>query len=294
MSTEFDEIGWILWSGTVGLESPIDKRVQAALATDFTRISLSALDVFRSEEQGMPAAELGRYVRDQGLDLVMDPVLNWHPFSGESRSRFASFSAADVLRMSEALQAVSMTAVAMSSSDVPVNELAESFGVLCDGAADIGASVHLEFIPMTVVTDLATAWEIVREADRPNGGLLVDSWHFFRVQPDFGLLESIPGERIFAVQINDAAPEVRGTMWEDTMHRRLPGDGVFDLRRLLCSLADIGGLSWVGPEIISPETEALPGDVAARLAGDRVRALVRDAIGSPVATLSPEEAPETV
>ena len=82
--------------------------------------------------------------------------------------------------MSEALGVVSMTAIASSTSAATVDELVERFGALCDRAADIGALVHLEFIPMTPIADVATAWRIVREADRPNGGILFDTWHFFR------------------------------------------------------------------------------------------------------------------
>ena len=35
--------------------------------------------------------------------------------------------------------------------------------------------VHLEFMPISGVPDLETAWAIVSEADRPNGGLLFDT-----------------------------------------------------------------------------------------------------------------------
>jgi hypothetical protein len=38
-----------------------------------------------------------------------------------------------------------------------------------------------------------------------------DTWHFFRSHPDFELLARIPGDRIFAVQVDAAAVEVRGS-----------------------------------------------------------------------------------
>lgn len=39
--------------------------------------------------------------------------------------------------------------------------------------------------------------------------------------------------------------EVRDTMWEDTLHRELPGDGSFDLEAVLGTLDRIGGLRMV-------------------------------------------------
>ena len=111
-----------------------------------------------------------------------------------------------------------------------------------------------------------------------NGGLTFDTWHFFRSDPDFGLLERIPGQRIFAVQLDDAAAEVRGTLWEDTLHRLLPGDGVFDLPRVVQVLARTGALTLVGPEVISPEMGGRPSADAADLARQRVELLLTRAL----------------
>jgi sugar phosphate isomerase/epimerase len=134
---------------------------------------------------------------------------------------------------------------------------------------------------------LKVAWDIVRQAGRANGGILFDTWHFFRGDPDMELLRTIPGDRIFAVQVNDADAEPCGTVWEDTFRRRLPGEGSFDVAAVMAVLAQIGGLSWVGPEVIHPEMASMHPVDAARLAGDRVRELVRDA-----ATPSKQELPE--
>ena len=139
MTSRFADIDWILWSGTVGLERPIPERVEAAIAADFTSVSVSPPDIHRAEQGGTSVKEIGRMIRDQGLRIIVDPVMNWHPFSGTSASRFAEFSAEQSLRWVEALEAATLTAVAMDEADVPVEAMAGPFAELCDRAADVGA-----------------------------------------------------------------------------------------------------------------------------------------------------------
>ena len=103
MTNRFADIDWILWSGTVGLERPIPERVEAAIGAGFGSVSVSPLDIHRAEQGGTSAKEIGRMIRDQGLRIIVDPVMNWHPFSGASASRFATISAEQSLRWVEAL-----------------------------------------------------------------------------------------------------------------------------------------------------------------------------------------------
>ena len=240
--------------------------------------TLSPPDVLRAAGSGTTAADIRHQARDLGLDLILDPVMNWYPDREPSPSRFAGVSTDDALRMCEALGATSLTAIATASSDVPVPELAEHFGRLCDRAADFGARVHLEFMPFTVVRTLRIAWDLVRHSGRPNGGLVFDTWHFFRGEPDFGVLAGIPGDRVFCVQLDDAPAVPRGPLRQETARRLLPGDGALDLPAAIRALHRIGALRWVGPEVISPDLAAMPVPDAAALAMARTRASVDAAL----------------
>jgi sugar phosphate isomerase/epimerase len=270
--------GYVLWAGTVGFSSPLAERFAAAAATGCARVTLSPPDVLRAAESGTTAAEIGRQARDLGLELIVDPVMNWYPDRVPSPSRFAGVSTEDALGMCEALGAVSLTAIATASSDVPVPELAGYFGRVCDRAAAFGAQVHLEFIPFTIVRNLRIAWDIVRNADRQNGGLVFDTWHFFRGEPEFAVLADLPGDRVFCVQLDDATAVPEGSLREETSRRLLPGDGELDLVGVVQALHRIGALRWVGPEVISPELAAMPVLDAATLAMQRTRAVVAAAL----------------
>jgi sugar phosphate isomerase/epimerase len=267
------DVGWVLWAGTLGLESPISARVDGAVAAGCSRVSLGPADI---AESGTTPQELGRSLRDAGLEIVVDPVMGWYGATATpDLGRYGSLGVDEVLRMADALGAAAISVVGPFSPDeVPLRELPERFAALCDRAADIDTLVHVEFMPFSAIADLAAAWTIVRDADRPNGGMLLDTWHFFRSHSDLALLEQVPGDRIFGVQVSDGPAAPAASLVEETFHRMLPGDGDLDLVGLLRTLHRIGGLQWVGPEVISPETAAMPPADAARVALERVRDLV--------------------
>ena len=129
------------------------------------------------------------------------------------------------------MRARSLNAVDVFGGSWSLDEAAAAFAGLCDRAAEHGLLVHLEFLPWSRIPDLATAWEVVRAADRPNGGLMLDAWHYFRSKPDGALLRSIPGASILGVQLCDAPAVPEPEPLQATLHERLlPGDGDLDLR----------------------------------------------------------------
>jgi sugar phosphate isomerase/epimerase len=74
---------------------------------------------------------------------------------------------------------------------------------------------------------------------------------------------------IFGVELNDAAPDIVGTLSEDTVDNRLVcGDGCFDLRGLVSLLRDKGFDGPWGVEILSSSFRRLPVAEAVKLAAD--------------------------
>jgi len=280
MTTTVPSGGWVMWAGTLGFDTPIPDRLDAARTIDVQRFSVTPLDVEWAAAEGISVDDLGRRIRDAGYDIVMDPIVNWYGGTPHPASRFGRFSSDDTLRMCAELGAVSMNLIGQPTHDASLDLLATSFATVCDRAADFGAEAHLEFTPISAIADLAAGWDIVRTADCANGGLLFDTWHFFRGTPDLELLARIPGERILSVQVSDAAAEQLPDIRQDTQHRLLPGDGVFDLVGVIRVLHRIGALTWIGPEVISPELAEQPAATTAQLADSRTRAVVATATSS--------------
>ena len=166
----------------------------------------------------------------------------------------------------------------MFGGDWGVNDAAESFAGLCDRAGEHGLVVHLEFLPWSKIPDVATAWEVVRRAGRANGGIAVDSWHFFRSGADAETLRDVPGTSVLGIQLDDGPVEAEANLIEATLHeRRLPGEGEFDLAGLVGILRDMGAHAPVGVEVFSDELHALAPAEAARRAGDATRRILTEA-----------------
>jgi sugar phosphate isomerase/epimerase len=264
-------IAWTLWAGTIGYESSVRDRLEAAAAGGFDRVSLSPIDVAAADCE---PAELGRRIRAAGVEIELEGFMTWYPGERHEQIPLTAFGADEVLRMAEALRAASLTVLARPTCDLPADDVAACFAAVCDRAADLGTRVQLEFMPAMAIADLPAAAAIVTTAARANGGLMFDTWHFFRGNPDFDALESLAGQHIFGVQVSDGGATVQGSVLEDTFLRQLPGDGVFDLVRVLRALDGIGALGRVGPEVISPLTAAMAPAAAAEAGKARTRDLI--------------------
>ena len=158
----------------------------------------------------------------------------------------------------------------------PREAVAERFAAMCDRAAAHGLLVAIEFLPWTGIPDPKTAWEICRLAGRHNGGLLVDSWHYFHSGADAATLRQVPADQIVAIQFDDA-DKISTNMLYDTLRRRAPGEGIFDLIGFIRLLDEIGVQAPISVEIISPELQELPIEEAARIAHDTSRDVINRA-----------------
>ena len=188
-----------------------------------------------------------------------------------------AYGEAELFRIADAVGARSLNAIDVFGGDWTVDAAAAAFAGLCDRAAEHGLLVHVEFLPWSRIPDVATAWEIVRMADRPNGGVLVDAWHFFRGGRDDAALRAVPGDRVLALQFDDGPVAPEADLPAAALHDRvLPGAGELDLRGLVRTLREIGAVAPVGVEVFSDELHALDPREIGRQAGHALRALLAD------------------
>lgn len=153
--------------------------------------------------------------------------------------------------------------VAPATLEEPVDRdrFFEEFDRLATEAAAHGTRVALETLPFSTNTPrLEDGIELVTEVGNPAGGLCVDIWHVHRGNTDYSVIrDRLPVEHLFVVELDDAAAAAEGTLWEDTVHRRLlPGEGVFDVPEFINAIRATGYDDIWGVEIISRTHRSLP------------------------------------
>ena len=245
---------------------PLLDRLAPARAAGFSAISLMPGDVWALEAQGMSAADIAARIADQGLGIrEMDCTACWLPSHRNAggddpmAALLHSLTPEKVIAAAAQVGASSVTVVEMMGVTPSLDEAAEAFARLCDLAADHGLKAHIEFLPFGGIPDLASAWDIVEAAGRPNGGLTLDSWHFFRSGSSLDQLATLPGDRIHTVQINDAPAQASADLMHETMNARLlPGEGELDLTSFLRALDASGCTAPVAVEIFSTRTISEP------------------------------------
>ena len=72
------------------------------------------------------------------------------------------------------------------------NFLVDVYAETCDLAAPYGLTVDLEFPSFSRLRTLDEVLDIVRAADRPNGGILVDTLYLHLSRVDLGELLHVP------------------------------------------------------------------------------------------------------
>jgi sugar phosphate isomerase/epimerase len=265
----------VLCGGTLRT-TPIPVQIAAAAAAGFDGISVYAAGVQAAVEGGLRETDLAAMLADHGLSVAeVDGHVGWLPGPALGATRPLEVDIA----IAVALGARSLNVVEAAGNhvgiDVSVDAAAEAFAEVCDRAGDVGLLVTLEYYPWSGVPDSALASEIVRRADRSNGGLLLDTWHHVRGPDDSRLDLHDIAPMVLGVQVSDAAIVVGADVRDESMHHRLaPGEGSARSHAILQALRDNGCTAPIGVEIYSDEVHAMDPFDAAALAASALRRVV--------------------
>lgn len=253
----------VLWEGSVHSLS-LQERLVVAESGGFSSLSLSPLTLTRWREAGATDAAIRGALAAAGVHVsVIDPLTKWLPswdppptMTADDRA-FGDYETDEVLEMARSFGAHLITVVEYTGVSPDLDAAITSFAALCERALPDGVRVGLEAMPFSGIRDMTTAWEIVRRADAPNGGLVLDAWHIFRgpsPQRDLEVIRALPADKIFTLQLDDAPATAEPDLRAETMHRRLlPGMGALDLGAFLDAVWATGASPVVGPEVFSDE-----------------------------------------
>ncbi|HEY4614705.1 MAG TPA: TIM barrel protein, partial [Citricoccus sp.] len=132
--------------------------------------------------------------------------------------------------------------------EVAVGQLRQA----ADLAARYGIRIAYEALAWgRYVSTYEHAWSLVDQADRPNLGVCLDSFHILSRRGDVTGFRAIPGEKIFFVQLADAPNLLLDLLSWSRHYRTFPGEGAFDLVGFYRALVATGYAGPLSLEVFS-------------------------------------------
>ena len=231
--------------------APFAKKLEIARAAGYEGVGLW---VDETEEAGRAAGGLqavGRLLKDHDLVPAELCFVGGWMYPSESERVRSRESAQRAFRIAEILGCECVAACASAGAG-DLDDAASDFAELCTLAARFGVKVALEFLGGgQQVKDARTAWHIVEEADAPNGGLLIDTFHFYKGGSDVADLEPVTGDKIYLLHVNDS-PDLPREELEDR-NRVFPGTGVIPLEEIAAEVVNKGYRGYFSLELFNED-----------------------------------------
>jgi 2-keto-myo-inositol isomerase len=213
------------------------------------------------------AGKLAAHEREQSLDkfatkLRMLGVKPWCINSIENITYRDAAGRREVLGETERLSAVARALGAPAIVVVPGTRpdgfsRAESIGdatdilrAMSDAAGDVQLAFEFLGKPGCSVPTLDMATEIVEAVDRPNVGMVIDTFHFYAGGSRRDDLERAPIERVLVLHINGCEDLPREQLSD--AHRLYPGEGAIPIDDIAGTLRARGFDGVVSVEIFRP------------------------------------------
>jgi 4-hydroxyphenylpyruvate dioxygenase len=275
---------------TVCLSGTLVEKLEAIAAARFKGVEIFENDLLSFN--GTPA-DARRIVEDLELKTVtFQPFRDFEGIPEPQRAKV--FARAE--RKFDVMQELGCDLLMVCSNVSPdslggIDRAAADFHELGERAAKRGLRVAFEALSWgRHIHDYRDAWEVVRRADHPAVGLVLDSFHVLARGTDLAAIRAIPKDRIFLVQMADAPKLDMDYLSWSRHHRCFPGQGDLPIDAFMQALQATGFDGLLSLEIFNDRFRA---GSARSVAVDGQRSLIhmldelRHATGIPVPGLPP-------
>ncbi len=256
---------------TVSISGNLREKLAAIASAGFDGIEIFEADFIA--DYGSPR-DVGNLVRDHGLEIMLfQPFRDFETLPEPARSQ--AFDRAE--RKFDVMQELGTDLVLICSSLHPaalggIERAASDFNELGERAAKRGLRIGYEALAWgRHIDDHRDAWEIVRRADHPNVGLIVDSFHTLGRKLDPDSIRSVPGDKVFFVQLADAPLIDMDLLYWSRHFRNMPGEGDLDVTRFMQAVMATG---YDGPISLEIFNDQFRGGNPHTIAKDGYRSLI--------------------
>lgn len=268
---------------TVSISGDLPQKLEAIAKAGFDGVEIFENDFLTFDES---PRQVGRMARDLGLEITLfQPFRDFEGVPEPLRGR--TFDRAE--RKFDLMQELGTDLVLVCSNVSPVamggiDRAAEDFRELGERAARRNLRVGYEALAWgRHINDHRDAWEIVRRADHPNVGLILDSFHTLARKIDVNSIRSIPKEKLFIVQMADAPLIDMDLLYWSRHYRNMPGEGDLPVLDFMRAVAATGYDGYFSLEIFNDQFR---GGLPASIAADGRRSLIY--LGDQVRRVEPE------
>ena len=243
---------------TVSLGGTLPEKLRAAAGAHFDGVEIFENDLVYFDDRPRAVRELAA---DLGLEILMyQPFRDFEGAPRDKRQRNLDRAERKFDLMQE-LGASLMLVCSNVAPDVIGDDAAaiEDLALLAERAARRGIRLGYEALAWgRHVNTWSHAWRLVHAVDHPSLGLVLDSFHTLALGDDTAAVSSVPGDRIFFVQVADA-PRLSMDVLQWSRHFRcFPGQGQFDLAGFLAPIIAAGYGGPLSLEIFNDEFRAAP------------------------------------
>ncbi|EKE70508.1 bifunctional sugar phosphate isomerase/epimerase/4-hydroxyphenylpyruvate dioxygenase family protein [Celeribacter baekdonensis] len=256
---------------TVSVSGDLREKLDAIAAAGFDGIEIFEQDFIAFD--GSPR-DVGNMIRDHGLEIsLFQPFRDFEGLPEPLRAK--AFDRAE--RKFDLMQELGTDLVLVCSSCHPqalggIDRAAADFRELGERAAKRGLRVGYEALCWGKhVNDHRDAWEIVRRADHPNIGIILDSFHTLARKTAPDSIRSIPGDKIFFVQMADAPLIDMDLLYWSRHFRNMPGEGDLDVTGFTRAVMAAG---YTGPISLEIFNDHFRGSNTKQVANDGYRSLI--------------------
>ncbi len=255
----------------MSLSGTLPEKLEAAAAAGFDGIEIFENDLLHFE--GSPA-DVRRIASDLGLAIALyQPFRDFEAMPDALRAR----NLARAERKFDVMAQLGVDTILVCSNvqDIAIDDPARAANDLrqmAEAAAQRGLKLGYEALAWGKHTrSWRQAWQIVKQADHPALGLILDSFHTLSLGDTLDGIEDVPPEKLFFVQFADAPKLSMDVLSWSRHYRNFPGQGdlpVTDFARAVLKAGYTGPLSL---EIFNDEFRAAP---ARQTALDGMRSLI--------------------
>jgi len=259
--------------------TPLDQQIDLAREAGFRQIGLWLKDVEAAMAQGQSLGEIKATLDASGLRVAEFCFLGGWQDADEAKLKDVLNQTHRICEVSRALGCeIVVTIPALGPGRLP--GAPERFRHVCQVAAGYGLRIALEFPGIAAeVKDLRSARDLVSAAGCANGGLIIDTFHFFLCGSKLEDFERMAPGEIFLVHVSDAMNLPLEKLRIPHDNRTFPGEGTIDFAPIFRQLNRLHYDGAISLEIWNRELhQANPAEVVKRGSESlrRIESLLQD------------------